>query len=1388
MQGLLWLVFVVILIPAAIGAAARSPFARAYAKTEAARAIERELGLIAEIQDVDLDPPRLSLVAHGITIEHPEHGRLLQAESLRIRPSWYALLHGRIDLHIIHVDEATVFLKVRDGELVNFPDVEARAETTDEDEALDLPVNFFQVNDSRLVVDAAPHAGGELSHIDILLDATAGDAASLKIAASDGHVTHAAGTDELQRLDIALTLTRHALMVDQVEIATPEVRVALVDAELSLPLEQTRYAGQLQVDLDLAQLDRWPLGDGLPVFAGRVQLQADLSGSADETHGEGKVLLDDVVVDGYGVTEHGELSLQGDREKVGFDGYVSAIEKGGRVDLQGQLALTEGYPLRAKAQVHDVEFTKLMKQLDVTPNAIVAWLLNGRFELRGTTSPLALSGPMNFDTSNFEITRDAWHVRPRRPLFGFDRAGLDGRVRVTGKGIFLEQVTGTLPHSRVDVEQVLLGFDNSLRVRAKAENDLSDTPQLLDFALGGKGTFDVQIDGTFTNPVVRGKLAYDRFAFGTFPFGDIEADYRLEKNAYAVRFTDLRAEKGETHYRTDSLLMDFSDDRIWIGADLHIGKLHLSDFYHVFHFEQDERFEPYQGTVAGTTRVTYTSGFPDDGPAGTMHADVAVDVPNADLDGYAFTDGRFEGSWHWFDHRAGYRGGELAIDRFSMRKGDGTVSISGKMGPEGALDLVVMGDRIAVRDTEGLREAVPGLGGTYGVTGTVRGEVASPRADLDLLGTGLHFQGQPLGASRAYVRLTDRHDPWIAAARDWDPKRPPAGEACPHGRMGLSRGSWAPDPPLHTAEGPVPALDQPMAWVVCGSALDGQLQVDVAVGRTSAMPLRGHYRFDQLTFGHFLPTHPHAATLRGHLSGDVWVTGGSIKEPQTLEGRMYLTDLRAGQLDVELRNSGPVAVSLERGQLQVDSANFIGPDSQLIIMGGGSMKQGLDMTFDGNVDLGLLSSLSRTVSSAMGRVDLRFKVSGPWEHPALQGYAAIHNGALRTDALPVPIDGVHGTVTFTDRRVLLEDFRATIAGGQLAWRGSATLRGRTIGDYRLEIGAKDLKFSPEQDIDVALGGDAELSWTRGDRLPKLSGTLRLQKLRYARQVTVGRSIEDMVRKERAEVKNYDPEQDVIAIDLRVVDNQPLHVENNLMDAQITLDRDKQPFRIVGTDQRFGILGSMKVKRGTLHYRNTPFQIREGAFHFNDETRINPVFDIRAQAKVQRSSGLNQAGWDIGMHAYGNRDEFQFDLSSNPYLAKDDIALLLTMGMTHAELSQMDSGQLTGTAALEALATVTGVEREVKKVIPTIDEVGVRSAYSNRSARSEPQVYIGKRVADQVRVSASTGVGESRDFSTGVELQVSDQTSVAAKYNNQNSSGTTDLGNMGVDLKWRLEFD
>jgi translocation and assembly module TamB len=1372
--------------PTVLAAVSQAKIVREYAGRQAALALREQLGLIAQIDEVQVDLSRLRVAARGIVLDHPEHGRFAKADLLEIRPSWWALLRGRIDLHSITIERATVWLKIRDGRIENLPTFPKPA--TGKSDKLELPFNFLNVEQARLLIDAEPIASGELRNIEIHLSATDPRLLNVKIEAAGGFVRHEKGRDALSHLKMLGTYSPKALNIDVLRFETPDVQLGVHDAELALP-KLDRYRGRLSLDLYVPQLEHWPLGVTLPHIEGQLELEANAEGDAHGPRGTAQVVLDRAVVDQYGLGERVVLNASFDPSQVSFKGIANVIRDGGSVDLDGKLGLRKGLPLTVHASVHDVGFAKLMEQLGVSPNAIVDWTLAGNFTLAGTLDPFELSGPLRMPTRDFRVLRHAWHAPPpERRIMGVSSARLAGNVVVRPEGIHLNDIDIELPNSRLNVT-VLLGFDNALRLHAEGLDwSLGDCSPLIDLPLGGRGSFSAEVAGTFSDPVVRGHVKVAGYAFNNFDFGDVETDFEVDRDLMGVHFPHIDAVKGQSRFAIDQGFLDFRKDAFRTGGQATIERLALADFYRIFHYDGDERYDPYQALVDGKVDLDFTLGYPGDSPNGTMVAGIDLAIAEASLDGYAFQEGRFVGRWKWLDHERGYESGELTVEQMWLRKGAGTLSVSGKMGQGGALDFVTVGDKLSVRDAEGLRDHIPGLTGTLALTGTVKGTPKKTRADLEVSGTGLALSGEPIGDGRAYVRLTDKSDPWIAEALTWRQGAPPKEAPCGHGREGLARGQWPEDPPLHTREGPETALDQPMAFVVCGHALDGQLAVDMAVGRTKQYPLRGRIGLVDLNFSKLLPRVRAHNPLHGSVSGTLSLHDGSALQPQTLAGELLLTKLEAGELNVEMKNKGPLAIRFDRGSFEVQSAQLVGPSSQLDVTGGGSFSGGLALEFDGSVDLALLTSLSQTVTEASGNLALSFKVTGQMEHPDVYGQAVVRDAALQIASFPEAIREVSGKITFSARRVLLEGFSAKVAGGTVAWGGAAELVGRGIGSYALQIDATDLAIEPRDGIEIKLGGHGELAWKKGDRLPLLSGKLRLDELIYKRPIKMERTLGELATPERAESASYDPALDGLAIDLEIEQAKPLRISNNLIDAQLRLETDKLPFRLVGTDQRLGILGNMSVKKGKIRFRERIFEIRQGDVRFEDETRIDPRFDLRATTEVRRTSNTDRTDWRIEIHAFGSRDQFQFELSSEPHLSEDDIALLLTLGMTHAELAQLQTGELASAAALEALATVSGVQGEVHRALPQIDDFRISSAYSDRTNRTEPQVVIGKRIAENVRLTAATGIAESRDFKTGVELELNDKTSVQAVYNNQNTTSAAQIGDVGVDLKWRLEFD
>lgn len=66
--------------------------------------------------------------------------------------------------------------------------------------------------------------------------------------------------------------------------------------------------------------------------------------------------------------------------------------------------------------------------------------------------------------------------------------------------------------------------------------------------------------------------------------------------------------------------------------------------------------------------------------------------------------------------------------------------------------------------------------------------------------------------------------------------------------------------------------------------------------------------------------------------------------------------------------------------------------------------------------------------------------------------------------------------------------------------------------------------------------------------------------------------------------------------------------------------------------------------------------------------------------------------------------------------------------------------------------------------------------------------LGKRITDGVRANVTTGLTENREVRSGVEWKLNQRMSVQGSYDNANDASSSTLGNLGADLRWRLEFE
>lgn len=1366
----------------------------------AVEAIHDQLGLDASFEDIEVIwgwwPPSLTVEADGIELDHPEEGSFASAESLVIRPSLSALVSGDLDLQTIELHSPNVRLRVRDGAVVNLPELPE----SDGGGAIELPFEGLEINDGRIEVDASPLIVAEVHGLDLSLTAN-GDELGFTLTTEGGEVRHEAGTEPI--LELAMSGEAdldESVTLDELQLTTPDLGLTLHGGELGFGGDELAYAGHLVGHFDVAHVADLPLGVELPALEGRVAIEADVSMNEGVPHGRGVLqLLGVKVADRYQIGESVALQLEATPERIEIlEGSQARLPyDGGTVELDGGLDLDpeRGFPIEVHV-AYDFQFAKLIHMLGVTPDTPVWWPMVGEATLSGTLDPVLIDGPVQVSTQNFLVTVGPHHARPRERIIGVRRGRVHGRWHIDAEAVEFRNLTLDTNGSHVRVPVVHLGYAGDLRIEAHAERlDLADLTPLTDnIALAGTGSVDVTIGTTFDEPHVQGHANLRGFQFDTMRFGDLESDFRIRDDYYGVILPLVTASKPGSSYRVHDLEVDLTDG-VEVTGQLQASRLSLQDVYHVFQLDRDERFTPYQGMARGHMGIHFRYGQAGQTAEGTFVSDMDFELLSAELAGYAFDRGRFQGHLDWQDIGQSIDGAVLTIQHFGLRKEQGSVALQGQIRRNTELQLTVAADQIAIAKTEGISESMPQLRGSYSVLGTIGGTADLPRMDLDVMLTGLGWGDALLGDGRAYVRLTDPSDPWVAQAKEWSTI--PEDESCAHARHGLAHADWRPGPDIRTQTGTIARSRTPQAFLVCGEGLDGQLLVDMALGWTPVYPTRGVIDLHQLDFAPFLE-----GTLdervHGGVDGRIALTGGAMLQDRSLDGEIRLErfELKSeglGGSDATLGvwNEEPIVIALQSGGAEIERLRLeSNAESAFQARGRISSRGRLDLALDGELHLGVLALISEDISGSSGTIRMHVDVGGPMGNPAVYGEARLRGGGLTT-ADGSRIRRLRGDVRFDARNILFTDFEGQLGGGRLSASGAANLENGALTRYTFELAMRNAVFVPEEGVEVGFDGRAQIGWTQGQRLPLLSGNIQLGRVSYRRPIQLSPTLGQLYRPQVTQVERYDPQDDNVELDVRIETRTPVRVTNNLLDVTLDVDDQDRPFRIVGTDQRWGVVGDLAIPQGTVRFRNTELSVADGDITFDDPTRIDPHFDVTATTEIRRqasASDLTAPAWRVRLHAHGTMDAFRIDASSTPSLSQEDLMLLLTVGMTTAEAQQLQAGDVGGTA-LEALSALSGVNEEVTSAVGIIDDFAVTTRYSPNTGRPEPMLTVGKRITERVRLSAATGLsGDDRTFQAGAEMRMGDQTSMRIQYDNVNRESASNVGNVGVDFHWRLEFE
>jgi translocation and assembly module TamB len=1160
-----------------------------------------------------------------------------------------------------------------------------------------------------------------------------------------------------------------------------------------------------------------------------LDLEADFDGVAKLPILTGHISGDRVGADGKVFSKHLDLDLATTASGTVLVSKMVALWADGKVTIP-EVKLepfAKGVPLTVGPVILEgLEFPALLRDLGVHPQAYVSWSFDhGRFEhLKGTLDPLLLEGPLSVSTHGFEIFDHPVSDPRRLHRMGVKEAVIHGDFIVNGlerssqykmPGVVFSNFAIDTPKSHVHTN-VTLGFATLLDIELFEDTkiDVSEISPLIDIPVAGVASLKATGRGPFTHPKFTGDLAIKDFVFAGMPVGDLESSH-VAFEPLVLDLIDAHIKHGGSRMRSalTRIAFDKGPD-VLIDGDLDTRDaphVRVRDLFEIFHFDKDPRFADIDAVASGKARFHYVLGGKDDRcGGGQLDIHTTMDVSAVSMFGERWDDGVAAIDLSWDDQAAGSSGMRIDVRSATLRKGSGSVLATATVRHGGVVQGTVIGSGIPISKLDvfgasgklfdGSISLVANLGGTLSDFETV--------ADIDV--SRLRIGPASLPPSHLRVAMTGTGKPAGVVNRT---------------RCGNERGA-----PFDLAE-----YERDVSggyFKINGSLFEGQVALDdVRITRQKRMMLDGRVRVTELDLGtlsNLIPGVAFAsASPEGKLTASLDVKSLPLGAPQRGEMTLAIQRFeiaRDGSSVALAAPSGPIVLAgdeLDVPELRVTAKARAGLSATFVT--GGKIHR---VTTSPDVDivarvepinLARLSEGIAGVERAAGTVDANLRIMGSPSALRYSGAGHLRKGDLNLKGVPLAIQDIDIDLDIAGGDARIKRATARVGGGTVEVSGRMPLRGPDAGAVSGTITARGVKVPAAEGVTFTADADLEATYKptpssagAARSLPDVKGNVSLTSFSYTKPMALNPS--SLARPPRSAVNTYDPADDVVKFEITLVSPRPLRFTNNLIDMELAV---ADPGIVLsGTNQRFGARGLLRILPDSkLQLRNNEFLVREGSVRFDDPLKIAPQVDVRAQTEYRRyasaaaeqsvsgtgtdssggaSSGSTQSGsgiWRITLNVHGDADDLKMTLASDPPLRQEDIVLLLTIGMTRAEIDRGEAVSSLGeTVGLEALSALTGADKAVKKIVPLIDEFHFGTGYSSKTGRTEPTVTVGKRITDNVRATVTTGITENREVRSNVEWRLNRKMSVQGSYDNVNDVSSSTFGNVGADFRLRLEFE
>ena len=496
------------------------------------------------------------------------------------------------------------------------------------------------------------------------------------------------------------------------------------------------------------------------------------------------------------------------------------------------------------------------------------------------------------------------------------------------------------------------------------------------------------------------------------------------------------------------------------------------------------------------------------------------------------------------------------------------------------------------------------------------------------------------------------------------------------------------------------------------------------------------------------------------LSGSLDVVG-ELRNWDRLDATATIQRMDASLLDYEIRNEGPIRLTLDRRVIGIDRLRLAGAGTALDLSGVVDLAADeVSVGVDGNANLDILQGMFQTLRGS-GSAVVDAEIAGAVRRPVLTGQAAVRNGRIRHISLPHALEEINGRIVFERGGVRFDELVASMGSGPVQLGGRAGVDGFELGELGITATGRDMQlrfpagFRSNVDTDLVLRGPPGR--------PVLAGTV---------------NVRDAVLLEGLDAASglfggdgpggNAPAEEVglpLGFDVRIEAPSSLRIDNNLARIESSAELTLQ-----GTYDQPVLLGTIELERGTAFFEGNRYRLNHGTIGFANLTRIEPFVDVEVETDI-RVPGQT---YRVMVRATGTPDGLVPTLSSDPPLPEVDILSLLLGDIRDPQSADLRAARSperaqqqrfqAGAARLLTSPLSSSVGRVVQdsfgvdtfQITPSLgDPSSQQSAELNPTAR----MLIGKRISDRTHVTLSRAIsGANRDLIVVLEHDQSDRLS------------------------------